>query len=127
MGIKVCAVAAKRVLSLRRPDCVNAQATLNLCSSHATESGLVETLALTHTLLLTINDLANGLDNPQQTDGILLDFSNAFDKVPTADYSSQTPSLWCSRKGPVLDTERLSRQDTVTLECQASFTSPVTS
>ena len=93
MGIKVCAVAAKRVLSLRRPYCENAQATLNLCSSHGTESGLVGTLALTHTLILTINELANGLDNSQQIDGILLDFSNAFDKVHTADYSSQPPSL----------------------------------
>ena len=86
MGIKVCAVAAKRFLSLRRPDCVNAQATLNLCSSHATESGQVETLALTHTLILIINELADGLDSPQQIDGILLDLSKAFDKVHTADY-----------------------------------------
>ena len=33
-------------------------------------------------LILTINDLAKGLDNSQQIDGILLDFSKAFDKVP---------------------------------------------
>ena len=33
-------------------------------------------------LILTINDLANGLDNSQQIGGILLDFSKAFDKVP---------------------------------------------
>ena len=33
-------------------------------------------------LILTINDLANGLDNSQQIDGILLYFSKAFNKVP---------------------------------------------
>ena len=33
-------------------------------------------------LLLTINDLARGLDNNKQIDAILLDFSKAFDKVP---------------------------------------------
>lgn len=32
-------------------------------------------------LLLTVNDLAKGLDKNQQIDGILLDFSKAFDKV----------------------------------------------
>ena len=33
-------------------------------------------------LLLTVKDLASELDNNQQIDTILLDFSNAFDKVP---------------------------------------------
>ena len=33
-------------------------------------------------LLLTVNDLAKGLDDKSQTDMILLDFSKAFDKVP---------------------------------------------
>ncbi|XP_071500419.1 uncharacterized protein [Diadema antillarum] len=33
-------------------------------------------------LLLTIHDLAKGLDNKQQIDAVLLDFSKAFDKVP---------------------------------------------
>ncbi|MCG7865740.1 MAG: hypothetical protein JAY74_05120 [Candidatus Thiodiazotropha taylori] len=33
-------------------------------------------------LLLTINDLAKGLNDKQQIDAILLDFSKAFDKVP---------------------------------------------
>ena len=33
-------------------------------------------------LLLTIHDLAKGLDDKQQIDAILLDFSKAFDKVP---------------------------------------------
>jgi len=33
-------------------------------------------------LLLTINDLAKGIDNNQQIDAVLLDFSKAFDKVP---------------------------------------------
>ena len=33
--------------------------------------------------ILTINDLAKGIDNNnQQIDAVLLDFSNAFDKVP---------------------------------------------
>jgi hypothetical protein len=33
-------------------------------------------------LLLTIQDLADGLNNAEQIDCILLDFSKAFDKVP---------------------------------------------
>jgi hypothetical protein len=33
-------------------------------------------------LLLTIQDLADGLTNGEQIDYILLDFSKAFDKVP---------------------------------------------
>ena len=33
-------------------------------------------------LLLTINDLAKGIDNNHQIDAVLLDFSKAFDKVP---------------------------------------------
>ena len=33
-------------------------------------------------LLITVQDLASGLDNSQQIDAILLDFSKAFDKVP---------------------------------------------
>ena len=33
-------------------------------------------------LLTTVQDLASGLDNQQQMDAILLDFSKAFDKVP---------------------------------------------
>ena len=37
-------------------------------------------------LVLTIHDLAKALDSGDQIDGILLDFSKAFDKVPTTDY-----------------------------------------
>ena len=33
-------------------------------------------------LILTIQDLANGLNNGEQIDAILLDFSKAFDKIP---------------------------------------------
>ena len=33
-------------------------------------------------LLTTVQDLASGIDNSQQIDAILLDFSKAFDKVP---------------------------------------------
>jgi len=33
-------------------------------------------------LLITVNDLITGLDNSQQIDAIVLDFSKAFDKVP---------------------------------------------
>ena len=33
-------------------------------------------------LLTTVQDLASGIDNLQQIDAILLDFSKAFDKVP---------------------------------------------
>ena len=33
-------------------------------------------------LITTVHDLANGLDRRQQVDAILLDFNNAFEKVP---------------------------------------------
>jgi hypothetical protein len=33
-------------------------------------------------LVLTIHDLSKALDSGEQIDGILLDFSEAFDKVP---------------------------------------------
>ena len=33
-------------------------------------------------LILTIQDLASGLEDGEQIDAILLDFSKAFDKVP---------------------------------------------
>jgi len=33
-------------------------------------------------LILTIDDLSRSLDNSEQVDAILLDFSKAFDKVP---------------------------------------------
>ena len=36
-------------------------------------------------LLLTIHDLAKGLDDKQQIDVVLLDFSKAFDKYHTRD------------------------------------------
>ena len=33
-------------------------------------------------LILTVDDLSRSLDNSEQVDAILLDFSKAFDKVP---------------------------------------------
>ena len=33
-------------------------------------------------LIMTVQDLANSLNRNEQVDGILLDFSKAFDKVP---------------------------------------------
>jgi len=33
-------------------------------------------------LILTMDDLSRSLDNSEQVDAILLDFSKAFDKVP---------------------------------------------
>ena len=33
-------------------------------------------------LIITLNDLAKGLNSKQQIDAVLLDFSKAFDRVP---------------------------------------------
>jgi len=33
-------------------------------------------------LILTVDDLSRRLDNPEQVHAVLLDFNNAFDKVP---------------------------------------------
>ena len=64
-------------------------------------------------LILTIKDIANGLDNSQQIDGIILDFSKAFDKVPYRRLAAMLQPLWCAREDPILDTELLSWQDTI--------------
>ena len=57
-------------------------------------------------LILTIQDLAKGIDLGEQIDLILLDFSKAFDKVPherllyKAEYY---PSLWHQRVDSLVD------------------------
>jgi len=39
-------------------------------------------------LILTVDDLSRSLDNSEQVDAILLDFSKAFNKVPIDTYST---------------------------------------
>ncbi|MEW8545008.1 MAG: hypothetical protein AB2693_15905 [Candidatus Thiodiazotropha sp.] len=46
-------------------------------------------------LILTIQDLAMGLNSRSQTDAILLDFSKAFGKVPHQQLGLKASSLRC--------------------------------
>ena len=46
------------------------------------QHGFRKRLSCESQLILTLQDLAAGMDEGQQTDAILLDFSKAFDKVP---------------------------------------------
>ena len=79
-------------------------------------------------LILTINDLANGLDNSQQIDGILLDFSKAFDKVPHRRLAAKLHHYGVRGKTlSWIQSFLAGRTQQVTLEGQASSTSPVTS
>ena len=79
-------------------------------------------------LILTINDLAKGLDNSQQIDGILLDFSKAFDKVPHRRLAAKLQHYGVRGKTLSWILSFLAgRTQQVILEGQASSTSPVTS
>ena len=49
---------------------------------HKAQHGFRKGRSCESLLILTIQDLAKGLDNGSQIDAILLDFSKAFDKVP---------------------------------------------
>ena len=92
------------------------------------QHGFRKNRSLETQLRLTINELANGLDNSQQIDGILLDFSKAFDKVThrrLADklhhYGVRGNSLsW-------IQSFLADMTQQVTLVGQASTSSPVTS
>ena len=79
-------------------------------------------------LLLTINDLAKGLDDRQQIDAMLLDFSKAFDKVPhqrlllkLKHYRVRGHLLEC------IEDFLSARTQEVVIEGQKSSPSPVTS
>ena len=77
---------------------------------------------------ITINDLARGLDNSQQIDGILLDFSKAFDKVPHRRLAAKLHHYGVRGKTlSWIQSFLAGRTQQVTLEGQASSTSPVTS
>ena len=79
-------------------------------------------------LILTINDLAKGLDNSQQIDGILLDFSKTFDKVPRRRLAAKLHHYGVRGKTlSWIQSFLAGRTQHVTLEGQASSTSPVTS
>ena len=45
-------------------------------------------------LIVTLNDLAKGLNSKQQIDAVLLDFSKAFDKSTPPSPSPQATVLW---------------------------------
>ena len=76
--------------------------------------------------ILTINDLARGLDNSQHIDGILLDFSKAFDKVPHRLLAAKLHHYGVGGNTVSWIQSFLARRtQQVTLEGQASSTSPV--
>ena len=56
---------------------------------HSMASGKKRSCESETQLLHTFDDLAGGLDDKGQTDMILLDFSEAFDKVPIIVYYSK--------------------------------------
>ena len=79
-------------------------------------------------LLLTVDDLARGLNEKGQTDMILLDFSKAIDKVPHQRHLRKAASYGIL--GPVLawiEDFLLERTQKVVLEDQSSHWAPVTS
>ena len=79
-------------------------------------------------LILTINDLAKALDNSQQIDGILLDFSKVFDKVPHRRLAAKLHHYGVRGKTlSWIQSFLAGRTQQVTLEGQTSSTSPVTS
>ena len=79
-------------------------------------------------LIVTINDLAKGLDNSQQIDGILLDVSKAFAKVPHRRIAAKLHHYGVPGKTlSWIQSFLAGRTQQVTLEGQTSSTSPVTS
>ena len=52
-------------------------------------------------LILIVQDLAKGLNDGEQIDAVLLDFSKAFDKAPPPTHTQTTAGeatpLWCER------------------------------
>ena len=79
-------------------------------------------------LIMTVHDLVSGLDNSQQIDAILLDFSKAFDKVPHKRLRLKLHHYGV--RGKLLDwiVSFLSkRTQRVTIEGISSKTAPVTS
>ena len=65
------------------------------------------------TQLVTLtNDLASSLDSGIQTDMVVLDFSNAFDRVPQPASYAEVAPLWYQRLHTSLDSIILIRPDT---------------
>ena len=74
------------------------------------------------------HDLARGLDNSQQIDGILLDFSKVFDKVPHRRLADKLHHYGVRGKTQSwIQSFLAGRTQHVTLEGQALSTSPVAS
>jgi hypothetical protein len=79
-------------------------------------------------LINTVQDLAAGLSNKQQIDGILLDFSKAFDKVPHRRLSTKLHHYGVRGKTLGWINSFLSdRQQQVVLDGKVSAPAPVTS
>ena len=79
-------------------------------------------------LLTTVQDLASGLDNQQQMDAILLDFSKAFDKVPHQRLLMKLEHYGATRTTLQWIRSFLSdRTQKVVVECKSSSSAPVTS
>ena len=79
-------------------------------------------------LIITINDLARGLDNSQQIDGILLDFWKAFNKVTHRRLAAKLHHYGVRGKTlSRIQSFLAGSTQQVTLEGQASSASPVTS
>ena len=65
---------------------------------HDSQHGFRKGRSCESQLILTIHDLAKGLDDGSQIDVVLLDFSKAFDKVPkTSTPATQAELLRCQR------------------------------
>ena len=92
------------------------------------QHGFRENRSCESQLIITINDLARRLDNSQQIDGILLDFSKAFDKVPHSQLAAKLHHYGVRGKTlSWIQSFLAGRTQQVTLEGQASSTLPVTS
>ena len=79
-------------------------------------------------LILTLHDLAKGLDEGEQIDAVLLDFSKAFDKVPHERLASKLS--YYGIRGRLLEWIRsflANRTQQVLVEGRHSDTAPVTS
>ena len=68
-----------------------------------TQHGFRKSRSCESQLIMTVQDLANSLNRNEQVDGILLDFSKAFDKVPTSEVTRKAQLLWSSWKSVQLD------------------------
>jgi len=92
------------------------------------QHGFRKTRSCESQLILTIDDLAKGIDNSSQIDAILLDFSKAFDKVSHTRLLSKLQHYGINSSTLTWITDFLKdRTQDVMLDGQTSSESPVTS